>query len=133
MSTVFDDKNKLIRMYEEKGLNKGSVIDVLGDFVMEYDFVRILEGFLEEYVERRDYMGVVYSDEFDRDDEEFFGENRVLFYYGVDEEIENIVDYEELCKYLQTACQFYIKKHPERTENVKELLFKIKDKYNIKG
>ncbi|MED3866699.1 ribonuclease toxin immunity protein CdiI [Priestia megaterium] len=131
MSTVFDDKNKLIRMYEEQGLHKGSVIDVLGDFVMEYDFVRILEGFLEEYVERRDYMGVVYSDEFDRDDEEFFGENRVLFYYGVDEEIEDIVDYEELCKYLQTACQFYIEKHPERTENVKELLFKIKDKYNI--
>lgn len=133
MSTVFDDKNKLIRMYEEQGLHKGSVIDVLGDFVMEYDFVRILEGFLEEYVERRDYMGVVYSDEFDRDDEEFLGENRVLFYYGVDEEIENIVDYEELCKYLQTACRFYIEKHPERTENVKELLFKIKDKYNIKG
>lgn len=45
MSTVFDDKNKLIRMYEEQGLHKGSVIDVLGDFVMEYDFVRILEGF----------------------------------------------------------------------------------------
>lgn len=78
MSTVFDDKNKLIRMYEEQGLHKGSVIDVLGDFVMEYDFVRILEGFLEEYVERRDYMGVVYSDEFDRDDEEFL--EKIEFY-----------------------------------------------------
>jgi hypothetical protein len=43
MSTSFDDKNKLIQMYEQKGLNKGSVIDVLCDFVMEYDFVRILE------------------------------------------------------------------------------------------
>lgn len=132
MSTIFDDKNKLIRMYEEKGLNKGAVIDVLGDFVMEYDFVRVLEGFLKEYVERRNYSGVVYSDEFDKDDEEYFGENKVLFYYGVDEEVEDIVTHEELCEYLQTACEFYIERHPEHTEGVGKLLFEIKDKYNIK-
>ncbi|AKP77782.1 ribonuclease toxin immunity protein CdiI [Priestia aryabhattai] len=132
MSTSFDDKNKLIQMYEQKGLNKGSVMDVLCDFVMEYDFVRILEGFLKEYVERRDYMGVVYSDAFDKEDEEFFGENHVLFYYGVDAEGEDTVTHEELYKYLQTACEFYIKRYPEHTENVEELLSKIKDQYDIK-
>lgn len=79
MSTSFDDKNKLIQMYEQKGLNKGSVMDVLCDFVMEYDFVRILEGFLKEYVERRDYMGVVYSDAFDKEDEEFL--EKTMFYF----------------------------------------------------
>ncbi|SFD38333.1 hypothetical protein SAMN04488168_13612 [Bacillus sp. 491mf] len=132
MSTNFDDKNKLIQMYEEKGLNKGSVIDVLGDFVMNYNFVRILEGFLKEYVERRDYSGVVYSDDFYKDDEEYFGENKVLFYYGVDEGMEDIVTYKELCEYLQTVCEFYIERYPEHTENVEELFLKIKDKYNIK-
>lgn len=132
MSTQFDEKNRLIKMYEKKGLHKGSVIDVLGDFVIEDDFAKVLDGFLNEYVERRSYSGVVYSDEFDEEDEEYFGENKILFYYGIGEEAEDIVTYEELCEYLKTACEFYIEKYPEQASQVEKLFLRIKDKYNIK-
>ncbi|GEB35878.1 ribonuclease toxin immunity protein CdiI [Brevibacillus parabrevis] len=130
MNTVYDDKNKLILMYEEKGLEKGSVIDVLGDFVLEHDIVKVLEGFLNEYIERRDYMGVIYSDEYDVGDEGYFGENRVLFYYGVDDNYD-IVSYKELYDYLQVACNFYIEKNSDKKDEINEYLLRIKSKYGI--
>ncbi len=48
--------------------------------MFNYDFVDILKGFLKEDVERRDTIGVVYSDEFNQNDEEYFGENKVLWF-----------------------------------------------------
>jgi|GEM_PF-1465384 len=130
MTTVYDDKNKFILKYEEKGLEKGSVIDVLGDFVIEHDLVKVLDGFLNEYVERRDYMGVIYSDEFDVGDEGYFGENSVLFYYGVDDDYD-IVSYKELYDYLQVACNFYIEKNADQKDLIDKYLLRIKDKYSI--
>ncbi|AJE52966.1 MULTISPECIES: ribonuclease toxin immunity protein CdiI [Paenibacillus] len=130
MNTVYNDKNKLILMYEEKGFEKGSVIDVLGDFVLEHDIVKVLEGFLNEYIERRDYMGVIYSDEYDVGDEGYFGENRVLFYYGVDDNYD-IVSYKELYDYLQVACNFYIEKNSDKKDEINEYLLRIKSKYGI--
>ena len=132
MNTVYDDKNKLILMYEEKGLEKGSVIDVLGDFVLEHDIVKVLEGFLNEYIERRDYMGVIYSDEYDVGDEGYFGENRVLFYYGVDDNYD-IVSYKELYDYLQVACNFYIEKNSDKKDEINEYLLRITSKYGIEA
>ncbi|ENQ3105001.1 hypothetical protein ACEOWJ_000940 [Bacillus cereus] len=123
---------KFYDIFEQKNLKKNYTVIVLGQFVFNYDFVDILKGFLKEDVERRDTIGVVYSDEFDQNDEEYFGENKVLFYYGIDEEWENIVTHEELCEYLQTACEFYIGCHPEQAEYVRNLLIKIREKYNIK-
>ncbi|ANY66263.1 hypothetical protein BBD42_07120 [Paenibacillus sp. BIHB 4019] len=130
MTTVYDDKNKFILRYEENGLEKGSVIDVLGDFVLEYDFVKVLDGFLNEYVDRRDYMGVIYSDEYNVGDEGYFGENSVLFYYGADDNYD-IVSYKELYDYLQVACSFYIEKNADQKDLISESLLKIKDKYSI--
>ncbi|ASJ52155.1 hypothetical protein BP422_00465 [Brevibacillus formosus] len=130
MTTVYDDKNKLILKYEEKGLEKGSVIDVFGDFVLQHDFVKVLEGFLKEYVERRDYMGVIYSDEYDVGDEGYFGESSVLFYYGVDDNYD-IVSYKELYDYLQVACNFYIEKNADKKDEINDYLLRIKDKYSI--
>ncbi|CAH1225067.1 ribonuclease toxin immunity protein CdiI [Paenibacillus sp. JJ-223] len=131
MTTVYDDKNKFILRYEENGLEKGSVIDVLGDFVLEYDFVKVLDGFLNEYVERRDYMGVIYSDEYDVGEEGYFGENSVLFYYGVDDNYD-IVSYKELYDYLKVACSFYIEKNADQKDLINKSLLRIKEKYNIK-
>ncbi|WGV62516.1 ribonuclease toxin immunity protein CdiI [Brevibacillus brevis] len=79
-------------------------MDVLGDFVLEYGFVK---RFRRNYVTRQDYLGVVYSDEFVIGDEGYFGENKVLFYYGLDDEYD-IVNYQELYDYLQVACEFYV-------------------------
>ncbi|MBH0333808.1 hypothetical protein ABH14_29455 [Brevibacillus brevis] len=85
-------------------MEKGSVIDVLGDFVLEYGFVK---RFRRNYVTRQDYLGIVYSEEFEIGDEGYFGENKVLFYYGLDDEYD-IVNYQELYDYLQVTCEFYV-------------------------
>lgn len=134
MSTVFDDSNNLNQFYEKSGLTKGVVIDVLSDFVLSYNFIDILKRFLSENVIRRDTLGVIYSDEYEADEEGYFGENKVLFYfyYGLDETKEDIVIYEELCDYLQVACEFYIDKNPDKKEIIEEYMNKIKEKYNIK-
>ncbi|WP_090999384.1 ribonuclease toxin immunity protein CdiI [Bacillus sp. 491mf] len=127
-----EEFEKFYDIFEQKNLKKNYTVIVLGQFVFNYDFVDILKRFLKEDVERRDTIGVVYSDEFDQNDEEYLGENNVLFYYGIDEEWEDIVTHEELCEYLQTACEFYIGKNPEKKEITEELLMKIKEQYNIK-
>ncbi|PFX35180.1 hypothetical protein COL31_30795, partial [Bacillus pseudomycoides] len=54
------------------------------------------------------------------------------YYYGLDETQEDIVNHEELCDYLGVACDFYIKKYPDKKVEVKNLLEQIKGKYQIK-
>ncbi|WP_274605953.1 ribonuclease toxin immunity protein CdiI [Bacillus cereus group sp. N21] len=74
-----EEFEKFYDIFEQKNLKKNYTVIVLGQFVFNNDFVDILKGFLKEDVERRDTIGVVYSDEFDQNDEEYFGENKVLF------------------------------------------------------
>ncbi|KXZ20704.1 hypothetical protein AXI59_13785 [Bacillus nakamurai] len=132
MEHIFKDSKSCIEYFKKRNLNKSHVVDVLVEFILLYDFQDILNGFLQEDVVRRDTVGVVFSSEFDKNDEEYFGENKVLFYYGTDEDWEDIVTHEELCNYLEAACDFYIEKHPEHTEDTEKLLLKIKAKYNVK-
>ncbi|PEI31419.1 ribonuclease toxin immunity protein CdiI [Bacillus pseudomycoides] len=135
MNENFKSERKLFRdTYTNKNLKKQNVINVLVELTLDYNFIEILQGFLVENVVRRDTLGVVYSDEFDPDDDEYFGEDKVLFYYyyGLDETQEDIVNHEELCDYLGVACDFYIKKYPDKKVEVKNLLEQIKGKYRIK-
>ncbi|MFP3847192.1 ribonuclease toxin immunity protein CdiI [Priestia filamentosa] len=74
----------------------------------------------------------MYLDEYEQDDEKYFGQNKVLFYSGDGDNDYGIVNYDELYQYLRTACEFYVGKNPEKKEIVEELLMKIKEKYNIK-
>lgn len=135
MNENFKSERKLFRdSYINKNLKKQNVINVLVELTLDYNFIETLQRFLVENVVRRDTLGVVYSDEFDPYDDEYFGENKVLFYYyyGLDEIKEDIVDHEELCDYLGVACDFYIKKYPDKKVEVKNLLEQIKKKYQIK-
>mgnify|MGYP000983710413 CR=1 FL=1 len=133
MSTVFDDSNTLNQLYEKRGLIKGVVIDVLSDFVLSYNFIDILKRFLCENVIRRDTLGIIYSGEYEIDEEGYFGENKVLFYfhYGLDETKEDIVTYEELCDYLEVACEFFINKHADKKAEVIKLLELLREKYKL--
>ncbi|MEC0696341.1 ribonuclease toxin immunity protein CdiI [Bacillus atrophaeus] len=131
----FTSERKIFRdTYFNKNLKKQNVINVLVDLTLDYNFIETLQRFLVENVVRRDTLGVVYSDEYDPYEEEYFGEDKVLFYYyyGLDEIKEDIVTHDELCNYLEVACDFYIKKHPNKNIEVKNLLEQIKEKYQIK-
>ncbi|EPY2284224.1 ribonuclease toxin immunity protein CdiI [Clostridium sporogenes] len=126
---VYDE---FIDKMEQNNLDKGAVIDVLNIYVNGGIFLQRLEEFISKEGERREYNGVIYSDEYEQDDEGYFGEDKVLFYSGDGDEDYDIVNYDELYKYLSVACKFYIEKNPEEKESIEESLVKIKEKYNIK-
>jgi hypothetical protein len=123
---------EFIEIMKQKTLNKEAVIDVLNIYVNGRNFLQHLEDFLKKEGERREYNGVIYSDEYEQDDEEYFGQNKVLFYSGDGDNDYDIVNYDELYQYLNATCEFYIGKNPEKKEIIEELLMKIKEKYNIK-
>ncbi|XBO87602.1 ribonuclease toxin immunity protein CdiI [Bacillus licheniformis] len=53
---------------------------------------------------------MIYSDEYEQDEEEYFGQNKVLFYSGDGDDDYDIVSYDELYQYISAACNFYIEK-----------------------
>ena len=132
MENFQEDYQSLIDRFKKNDLTKSFVITVLMKFALDFDFIKVLDGFFNEDVIRRDTIGVVYSDEFDKNDEGYFGEDRVSFYYGVDENWYDIITFGELCNYLQIVCDFYVERHDDKTEEVQEYLQKIKGKYKVK-
>ncbi|KKB71775.1 MULTISPECIES: ribonuclease toxin immunity protein CdiI [Bacillus] len=124
---------EFIDKMQENNLSKGAVIDVLNIYVNGGSFLKHLEDFISKDGERHDYHGVIYSDEYEQDDEGYFGENKVLFYSGDEDDACDIVNYDELYEYLKVSCEFYSFKHPEQTNKVHHYLSKIKEKYNIKN
>lgn len=121
----------LVDRFKMNGLNKDFVITVLARFVIDFNFVNILIGFLNENVLRRDTIGVVYSDEFEVGDDSYFGENKVLFYYGIDDDWHDIVTYDELCSYLQVACDFFMERNKEKADEARKIMIQIKEKYEM--
>ncbi|WP_272036822.1 ribonuclease toxin immunity protein CdiI [Paenibacillus sp. JJ-100] len=131
MSNYTEERQMLRNSFKYHKLEKSYITTVLVQFVFDYDFIEILKGFLNEYLLRRDTIGVVYSDEFEVGDEGYFGENKVLFYYGIDDDWYDIVTYDELCNYLQVACDFFIERNKEKAEEANKYLIQIKEKYGV--
>ncbi|MCY8141801.1 ribonuclease toxin immunity protein CdiI [Bacillus haynesii] len=123
---------EFIEMMKQNNLTKEAVIDVLNLYVNGHKFLQHLEEFKNKEGERREYNGIIYSDEYEQDEEEYFGQNKVLFYSGDGDDDYDIVSYDELYQYISAACNFYIERNPEKTELIEELLMKIKEKYDIK-
>ncbi|MED1178288.1 MULTISPECIES: ribonuclease toxin immunity protein CdiI [Bacillus] len=123
---------EFIEMMKQYNLTKEAVIDVLNLYVNGRNFLQHLEEFKNKEGERREYNGIIYSDEYEQDEEEYFGQNKVLFYSGDGDDDYDIVSYDELYQYISTACNFYIERNPEKKELIEELLMKIKEKYDIK-
>ncbi len=122
---------EFIEVMKQNALNKEAVIDVLNIYVNGRNFLSHLEDFKNKEGERREYNGIIYSDEYEKDDEEYFGQNKVLFYSGDGEDDYDIVNYAELYEYLKAACEFYIGKNPERKGVIEKFLLEIKGEYNI--
>ncbi|KOO43033.1 ribonuclease toxin immunity protein CdiI [Priestia koreensis] len=120
---------EFIKTMKREHLNNAAVIDVLNIYVNGHNFVKRLEDFNNKKGERREYNGVIYSDEYEKDDESYFGQNKVLFYSGDSDDDCDIVSYSELYQYLRAACKFYIEKNFEKKEIIEELLMKLKNTY----
>lgn len=124
--------DKFIDTMKQHSLNKGAVIDVLNIYVNGGKFLQYLEDFKNKQGERREYHGVIYSEEYEKDDEDYFGENKVLFYSGDDDDAYDIVNYNEMYKYLSVACKFYIEMYKDKKNIVNEKLLLIKKIYGVK-
>jgi hypothetical protein len=115
---------------KENYLDKGTVIDVLNAYANGNDFLQKLEKIKNKETERSQVLGVIYSEDFEEDDNGYFGENRVEFYAGDD--CYDIIGYGELYLYLYFACEFYIEKHEEEKDIVEQELALIAEAYGIK-
>ncbi|MBY6802534.1 hypothetical protein FDC50_16275 [Clostridium botulinum] len=119
---------EFIDMMEKNYLDKGQVINVLNIYVYGSKFLQHLDKFINKEGEREQFYGVVYSEDFEKDDDGYFGENKILFYAG---DYDDIIDYEDLYLYLYFTCEFYIEKHEDEKEIVQEKLLLIEEAYGI--
>jgi len=110
-------------------LDKGQVINVLSTYVYGNKFLQHLDNFINKESERSEFCGVLYPEDFDENDEEYFGENKILFYAR---NYDDIVDYDDLYLYLYFACEFYIEKHENEKDIVEQKLALIVKTYGIK-
>lgn len=125
---LFQEYINEMKKYE--GLNKGCIIDVLNSYVNGSKFLEHLNDFLYMRGSSQQYSGVIFSSEMDEDDDEYFGENKVMFYYDQGDDDYDIADYKECYRYLEATANFYIKYHEEEKEAVTKLLEQIREKYN---
>lgn len=129
MEGLFMYQNQeFIDMMEKNYLDKGQVINVLNTYVYGSKFLQHLDKFINKEGEREQFYGVVYSEDFEKDDDGYFGENKILFYAG---DYDDIIDYEDLYLYLYFTCEFYIEKHEDEKEIVQEKLLLIEEAYGI--
>ncbi|KFX57247.1 hypothetical protein KU41_12675 [Clostridium botulinum] len=129
MEGLFMYQNQeFIDMMEKNYLDKGQVINVLNIYVYGSKFLQHLDKFINKEGEREQFYGVVYSEDFEKDDDGYFGENKILFYAG---DYDDIIDYEDLYLYLYFTCEFYIEKHEDEKEIVQEKLLLIEEAYGI--
>ena len=73
---------EIIKIMKQKNLNKEAVIDVLNLYVNGRNFLRHLEDLKNKEGVRQEYNGVIYSEEYESDDKEYYGQSKVLFYSG---------------------------------------------------
>ena len=125
-----DEYKQFNEKMKKNYLDKGTVIDVLNSYVNGCDFLKKLEKIKNKETERSQVLGVIYSEDFEHDDDGYFGENRVLFYAGDD--CYDIIDYDDLYLQLYFTCEFYIENHPEEKSIVNKIFKEIEEVYNIK-
>lgn len=111
-------------------LDKYVAIDILNFYVNGNNFISHLYNFKNKETERNSMMGVIYSEDYEKDDDGYFGDNKVCFYMDTDS--YDILDYDDLHLYLYLTCEFYIEKHPEEKEQVDKIFKEIEKVYNIK-
>ena len=118
----------------KEGLPIGQAMDLIENYMSRGTFKEMLEWFKDKTFANEEFYGVLYSEEYDKDEEGYFGEDKILIYVG-NYDLDNtdqIVSYDELYNYLKVACEYYIENIPEDKEEVEALLAGIKDTYNIK-
>ena len=122
------------RFEPEEKFDKAALVDLINIYMSDGKFKNMLKWFKDKTFSNQEFYGVMYSDEYEKDEEGYFGEDKILIYIGNDdwEDTDQIVSYDELYNYLKVACEYYIENIPEDKEEVENLLAGIKVTYSIK-
>ena len=119
----------------EKKCNKGSVSETLNRYVNSNCFLEHLDDMKNKLSDYNQSYGMIFSEDYDDPyDEFYFGENVICFFSGLgyDDDVEDIIGYEEFYKYLVPACEFYVeRRHPEHKEIVEQKLKEIREAYGL--
>ena len=122
--------------YWEKKCNKGAVNVTFNEYVNSNCFLKLLDDMKNKLSDYNQSYGMIFSDDYDDPyDEFYFGENVICFFSGLgyDDDVEDIIGYEEFYKYLVPACEFYVeRRHPEHKEIVEQKLKEIREAYGLK-
>lgn len=122
--------------YWEKKCNKGAVNDTFNEYVNSNCFLKLLDDMKNKLSDYNQSYGMIFSEDYDDPyDEFYFGENVICFFSGsgCDDDVEDIIGYEEFYKYLVPACEFYVeRRHPEHKEIVEQKLKEIREAYGLK-
>ena len=121
--------------YWEKKCNKGAVNDTFNEYVNSNCFLKLLDDMKNKLSDYNQSYGMIFSEDYDDPyDEFYFGENVICFFSGLgyDDDVEDIIGYEEFYKYLVPACEFYVeRRHPEHKEIVEQKLKEIREAYGL--
>ena len=122
------------RFEPEEKFDKAALVDLINIYMSDGKFKNMLKWFKDKTFSNQEFYGVMYSDEYEKDEEGYFGEDKILIYVGNDDwdNTDQIVSYDELYNYLKVACEYYIENIPEDKEEVENLLAGIKVTYSIK-
>ena len=122
------------RFEPEEKFDKAALVDLINIYMSDGKFKKMLEWFKDKTFSNQEFYGVMYSDEYEKDEEGYFGEDKILIYIGNDDwdDTDQIVSYDELYNYLKVACEYYVENITEDKEEVENLLSGIKVTYNIK-
>lgn len=122
------------RFQQEEKFDKEALIDLINIYMSNGKFKKMLGWIKDKTFEGEEFYGIMYPDEYKKDEEGYFGEDKILVYMGNDdlENKDQIVSYDELYSYLKIASEYYIENIPEDKEEVENLLTVIKVRYDVK-
>ncbi len=121
------------RFQQEEKFDKEALVDLINIYMSNGKFKKMLGWIKDKTFEGEEFYGIMYPDEYEKGEEGYFGEGRVLVYVGNDdlENKDQVVSYNELYSYLRTAGDYYIENIPEDKEEVENLLTIIRVRYDV--
>ena len=119
--------------------NEGYITDFY-EILFTINFERLALKHLINYCDLKgcyvnDEMVCVFSSELQTDDEDYFGENKVAYYFfepAVKEDKQIVISYQEFYDIVYKYYSEYARQHSEEQDEIMRLLAELKNKLNAK-
>ena len=118
--------------------NEGYITDFY-EILFTINFERLALKHLINYCDLKgcyvnDEMVCVFSSELQTDDEDYFGENKVAYYFfepAVKEDKQIVISYQEFYDIVYKYYSEYVRQHSEERDEIMRLLAELKNKLGL--